>query len=124
MLRWLKSARYATNGIRNFFLKERNAQIQFVLFLIAIISGVILKISTTEWSLVLLCSAMVFGLELINSSIESLLDHLHPEEHKIIGKSKDLAAGGVLLVSVFSAVVGGIIFLPKYIHYFTTLFAQ
>lgn len=39
--------------------------------------------------------------ELQNSALEAALDHLHPELHHNIGKSKDMAAGAVLLAGFF-----------------------
>ena len=38
--------------------------------------------------------------ELFNTAIESLADHLHPEQHPAIKVVKDCAAGAVLVASV------------------------
>jgi len=43
---------------------------------------------------------MAYGLvlisELINTSIERMLEKLHPEAHDLIGQSKDVAAAAVM----------------------------
>jgi len=44
--------------------------------------------------------------ELLNTAFETLIDHLHPEEHPEIGAAKDVAAGAVLVASVIALVVG------------------
>jgi len=49
---------------------------------------------------------LVLAAELLNSSIEALADHLHPEQHSAIGKVKDMAAGMVLIMSVAAVIVG------------------
>ncbi|MDX9718698.1 MAG: diacylglycerol kinase [Thauera sp.] len=43
--------------------------------------------------------------ELANSAMETLADHLHPEIHPVIGKVKDMLAGMVLVMSLGAAVV-------------------
>jgi diacylglycerol kinase len=43
--------------------------------------------------------------ELQNTSFEEALDHLHPELHDKIGRSKDMAAGAVLTAGIFLALV-------------------
>jgi diacylglycerol kinase len=54
----------------------------------------------------------VTGLEMINSSIENLVDLVTREHKPLAGKVKDIAAGAVLMVSVISVIIGLIIFLP------------
>ena len=47
------------------------------------------------------------------SAIEALADRVSPAYDEAIKRTKDLAAGAVLLLAIASAVVGLIIFLPK-----------
>lgn len=49
--------------------------------------------------------ALILITELQNSAIETALNQLHPELHKEIGHSKDLAAGAVLIAGVFLIIV-------------------
>ena len=51
------------------------------------------------YALSLICIALVLVAELTNTTIETLLDYLHPEIHPEIGKVKDIMAGMVLLLS-------------------------
>jgi diacylglycerol kinase (ATP) len=44
--------------------------------------------------------------------IELIADALNPEHHPIIGRAKDVAAGGVLLAAVAAAIVGVVVILP------------
>ena len=104
---------FALNGWRLFFKTEQNGQIQATIAVLAVAAGFFFRISTIEWMLLLLCIALVLGLEMINSVIEKLADHVHPQIHPQIKWVKDAAAGAVLLAAVVSAVVGCIIFLPK-----------
>jgi diacylglycerol kinase (ATP) len=44
--------------------------------------------------------AVAMAVEAINSAFERLIDHLHPDIHHEIKCVTDMAAGGVLLVSI------------------------
>ena len=59
------------------------------------------------WALLLLACALVLVAELLNSALEALVDHLHPERHPAVGAAKDIAAGAVLVASVGAVAVGG-----------------
>ncbi len=75
--------------------------------------GFLLNISNTEWLILCILIAMVFSLEIMNSAIENLCDHITPQQNNTIKKIKDLAAASVFVASVISVVCGAIIFLPK-----------
>jgi diacylglycerol kinase (ATP) len=56
---------------------------------------------------------MVWSAEALNSALELFADHLAPDDHPLVGKAKDIAAGGVLVAAIVAAVVGAIVFGPK-----------
>lgn len=72
-----------------------------------------LHVSVYEWIVLLGCIATVLAFEMINSAIEKLCNLVHPAYHPAVKVIKDISAGAVLWVSVFSGVIGVIIFLPK-----------
>lgn len=117
MKRFLRSIRHALYGWNLFFRTEQNGQLQGTVALLTIASGFILKISAIEWLFILGCIALVLCLEMMNSAIEKLVDHLHPARHNQVRWVKDVAAGAVLFAAVISAIAGCIIFLPK-IYFF------
>ena len=65
------------------------------------------------WIVICLCIGLVLSAEAVNSAIEALADRVSPAYDEAIKRTKDLAAGAVLLLAIASAVVGLIIFLPK-----------
>jgi len=79
-----------------------------------LIAGAIFRISTGEWIAVVFCIGLVFALELINSAIENIADFITIERNETIKKVKDLSAGAVLAAAIASAIIGLIIFLPKF----------
>ena len=80
---------------------------------VCIALGFFFGISMFEWLVVVVCFGLVLGGECINSSIEAIVDLASPDYHELARKSKDAAAGGVLLFSLASLVVGLIIFVPR-----------
>jgi undecaprenol kinase len=58
------------------------------------------------WSgLVVLTTGAVLAAELFNTSLEHLLDRLHPERHPAVQAAKDCAAAAVLVLAVTAVVV-------------------
>jgi diacylglycerol kinase len=117
-MRFLKSFKYALQGIKHCSVYEKNFRIQLVIGAITFLFGIGLKISPTEWLAILFCSALVLGLEMVNTTIEKLSDSITKSIDPVIKQVKDIAAGAVCLVSVISFIIGCIIFLPKIQSYF------
>ncbi len=92
---------------------ERNFHIECYFMVLCIVLGFTFAISTVEWLIVVLCFGLVLGGECFNSSVEAVVDLVSPEFHELARKAKDAAAGGVLLFSIASFVIGAIIFLPR-----------
>lgn len=112
-----RSFGFAFKGIAQ-VLKERNFKIQLFVALIAIVLGFVLKLSNSEWFCIILCIGFVLCLEIINTAIEKTIDLLHPDWNERAGKIKDISAGAVLVAAITSAIVGGIIFIPKILVFF------
>lgn len=102
---------YAFQGLA-FVGRERNFRIQSTFGLIAVSGGAIFGLTPVEWMLVVLAIGGVLAAEAMNSALESIVDLVSPEHHPLAGKAKDMAAGGVLLVTVAAIVVGLVIFGP------------
>lgn len=88
-------------------------QIHLIVAVLVLIAGCFFNISLTEWMLCLLCFGLVFGAEMVNTSIENIVDLVSPKKHELAGRAKDMAAGAVLISALFAACVGLIIFIPK-----------
>ena len=111
-----ESFNHATDGIEYAINHERNLKLEILAGILACIAGFILKISVLEWLVIVITIAMVICLELINTSIERTVDLITKEYKDLAKAAKDVAAGAVLVMSMFSVVVGIIIFLPKIIN--------
>jgi len=107
------SFRYAFQGLADLLRSQPNARIHLAMAIAAIVGGFYFNISRTEWIALVLCIALVFALEAVNTALEYLTDLVSPDFHPLAGKAKDAAAAAVLLAAAGAVAVGLIIFLPK-----------
>ena len=107
------SFNHAMDGIEFALNHERNIKIEIFMGICASILGFLLNISIIEWAIIVLVIAMVLCLELVNTAIERAVDLTTKEYHELARVAKDVSAGAVLVMSMFSVVIGIIIFLPK-----------
>lgn len=107
---FFRSFLYALQGLRASFWEQRNLKVQTLVGLITVGAGFYFSITATEWCIILLAIGLVLGLEMINTSIESLVDLVTLERKPLAGKIKDIAAGAVLIASVIALIIGVIIF--------------
>lgn len=97
---------HALAGLRHALRTENSLRLQG-LALLGI--GIVLAVTRPGalWTaLVLLAAAGVLATELVNTALEALADHLHPEQHPQIGFVKDCAAAAVLVASGGALAVG------------------
>ena len=113
----INSFKYAFTGMWSAYKSERNMKIHIAVAILVILFGVFLQISTYEWIACIVCFAMVIGSEMLNTAIETFVDIAMPKKDERAKKAKDVAAGGVLVFAIGSAIIGSIIFIPKIIDY-------
>jgi len=107
----LKSFGHAFSGLLYFFKRETNAKIHEAAGLLAILFGFFFYIDKFEWFMVLSAISLVLVTEIVNTSIEVLVDLVSPEFNEMAGRVKDLAAASVLFASGFALVIGLVVFL-------------
>ncbi len=108
-----RSFRYAFAGLGRLVRDEHNSRLHLCAAVAAVALGIALGISRWEWVAVTLSISMVLAGEAFNSAVEAVADRFGPERHPLIGKAKDVAAAGVLILAVGAAVTGCIVFLPR-----------
>ena len=89
--------------------------VHFFFASIVVAFAVVLRCDLVEWVLLVGCIGFVLVVELLNSSIEMLFAILPENIRENHFEVLDIAAGAVLLASVFSSVVGCLVFIPKII---------
>lgn len=107
---FIRSFGYAIEGFRTAVATERNIKVQLLVGVLAVVAGVVLRIDALSWVLVLLCIGLVLFAELVNTSIEAIVDLATQDLHPLAKRAKDIAAASVFTLSITAAVVGVIVF--------------
>ncbi|WP_249336596.1 diacylglycerol kinase family protein [Sporosarcina sp. Marseille-Q4063] len=115
MQNFIKAFRYAFEGILHAVKTERNFKFHLIAAGIVILSGLLTGLADFEWYIILVLIGGVLSLELLNSAIERVVNLVTMERLPLAKQAKDLAAGAVLIFAIFSAVIGLLIFIPKWI---------
>jgi len=106
------SFKYAVHGIADLFINTPNARIHLVVSIIVVAASFYFQLSKFEWISILFAIGFVIAAESFNTSIEYLTDLVTEDYHELAKKTKDAAAGGVLISAITASIIGGYIFLP------------
>ena len=110
----LKSFKYAFSGIRYVLETSRNFKIQLIFAITSLMIGFFLQISPSNYVILIATIMSVLILEILNTSIESIVDLVVKKQFSSLAKiSKDTSAGAVLLASINSVIIAVYIFVPK-----------
>jgi diacylglycerol kinase len=102
----------AWRGLRLAFRTERSFRLQIAAALVILTFIAVFPLEAWERSILLFVTLLVLVLELVNSSIERMVDLAKPRLHEYAGDIKDLMAGAVLLASFFAVMIGALILWP------------
>lgn len=97
--------RFALKGIQFALETEASFRTQAAFAVGASLSLVLLRPKPVWWALIAMTISAVFAAELLNTALEAVVDRLHPDQHIMIARAKDCAAGAVLILSFASLAV-------------------
>ncbi len=109
--RFFCSARYALKGIKLAINEERNFRIDLVMMIIILRLSLFYEFSKAEWGVVILICFLIPSLELLNTAVERSVFLPDNEHYNSAGQAKDVAAAGVLFLSVGAVLIAIILFL-------------
>jgi len=114
-----ESFSFAIQGLK-IALRQPNFKIMICIAVIVMGLAGFLGISREEWLILLLIIGIVLSLEVLNTTVETLLDLVQPQFSPKVKVVKDLVAGVVLISILVSVTTGIIIFLPKFLNILKT----
>ena len=98
-----RSVRFAWRGLSKAWSDQPNLRLEILIGLAATLLAVWLG---TGLVTVVLGSALVLSLELVNSAVEAMVDLISPGQHPLAGMAKDLSAAAVLVAALGALFVG------------------
>jgi diacylglycerol kinase (ATP) len=108
----LKSFQYAFAGIAYMLRTQHNAWLHLLATIGVIAAGFALEISASDWRWLVVAIVLVWVAEAINTAFEHLCDVVQPEFHASVQRSKDIAAGAVLICVIGAVIIGVQVFAP------------
>ncbi|MEW6009549.1 MAG: diacylglycerol kinase family protein [Candidatus Omnitrophota bacterium] len=103
----------AFRGLKTVLKVERNARIIFIFGILSLSVAFFLKLSLSEFAIVIIAIASVFVAEIFNTLVEQTLDIVKPEKDPHIKILKDISSSAVLIICLAAAIVILSLFLPK-----------
>lgn len=112
--RLLKSFRFAAKGTITVIKNEQNIKIYLFFGLLNIILGWLTHLNFIEWAIIIITISVTMGVEIINISVEELLDMISPEYNGRTKVIKDVAAGAALITASASVLIFILIYFPHW----------
>lgn len=108
----LSSFKYALEGIWHALKYNRNLRITFFIALLVGLLGLLFQVTSLEMVILVITILLVILAEMINTSLEQIVNLITQEHKKEAKIAKDVGAGMVLVVTIGSVIVGILIFFP------------
>lgn len=108
-----RSFLYAWQGMVYGMKTQRNLRIHLLLAVAAYGLGCWLDLAAVEMAVLLLTIGLVIVAELLNTSLEKLVDLICPEYHPLAKAAKDTAAAAVLAAAFVALAVAYYLFLSR-----------
>ena len=106
----VESFNAAVEGFIYVLKTEQNMRVHFLAALFFVLLGIYLGFNYVEILLLTVTITLVLASEMINTSVELIVDMVKSEFHPIARIIKDVAAGAVLIASINAVIVGYILF--------------
>lgn len=113
----IRSVKHALCGLGEVISSQHNAWIHLVVSIVVCVTGILFGITKIEWCVLILTMVGVWAAEALNTAFEFLCDVASPDFHPLVKKSKDIAAGAVLLSAIGAVFIGLIVFTPYVAKY-------
>lgn len=104
---------HAIDGVIRAFKTERNLRIDYVIGLFVLITSLFFDFSKTEFACLCLTIGFVIFAEMINSTVEYIVDLITDKYDDRAKAAKDIAAGGVFISGMVAVVVAYFLFVDK-----------
>ncbi|MDO4200144.1 MAG: diacylglycerol kinase family protein [Clostridia bacterium] len=112
----LKSFKFAVKGILYTIKNEKNMRIHTVISFYVLLFSCFFHLSFVKYAVLFLTLGSVLTLEMINTSLEAIIDICSKEYNSVAKIAKDIAAGAVMISSVFAVLIGIMLFSDFYVY--------
>ena len=111
--RIFKATQWSMQGLRAAWLHESSFRLEVYLFVLLAPLGWWLGQTPVERVLLIGSMLLVLSMELLNSSIEAVIERYGPEFHELAGRAKDMGSAAVFVLMMNVLLVWGALLLPR-----------
>ena len=109
----LKATRWSLQGLAAAWLHESSFRLEVYLFLVLAPAACWLGQTPVERVLLIVPMLLVLSVELLNSSIEAVIERYGAEFHELAGRAKDMGSAAVFMAMLGVLVAWGAILGPR-----------
>lgn len=114
----IKSFGYAFSGLLYALKYNQNLRIHFIVAIVVAIFSIVFDVNPFEMGILGITILLVIAAEMVNTSIEEMVNLITNEHRQEAKVAKDVAAGMVLVTALGSIIVGILIFVPHILSIF------
>jgi diacylglycerol kinase (ATP) len=107
----LRKARWSWEGFSAAFRSEKAVRQECLVLVGSILMSAFVPVTPAELILVLILPLAMIAVELLNTALEEVINHISPDIHPMAKKAKDCGSAAVALVGIAIAVTWGVILL-------------
>ena len=116
--RTVYSTKYSIDGLIYAYRNEKSLWLHAIFSVLGIALGLFLKISPTQWGIILITLAVVLAFELVNTAVEAVVDMVTLEYNELARIAKDCCSAATCVMTFCGLAIFVIICGPKILALF------
>ena len=110
---WFRKFADAFRGLAQGVLGQSSFLVHIPCAIAVVACGAWLRVSVSEWCLLVLCITLVLSAELFNSALEHLAKAIDPQENEHLAIALNIASSAVLVAALGAVAIGAMVFVPR-----------
>jgi diacylglycerol kinase (ATP) len=102
---FIRRTGFALAGLSHSIKTEHSVRQHLVVDALVVLTLLITQPAPLWWAVMLLACGVMLAVELINTAVEKLVDHLHPQLHEAVRIVKDTLSGAVMVTCITGGLV-------------------
>jgi diacylglycerol kinase (ATP) len=107
--RIINASIFSLAGLRAAWINEAAFRQECMLTLVLVPAALWLGQTAVQRALLIFCCVFVLVVELLNSAVESVVDRVGTDHHRLSGRAKDLGSAAVFVSLCLTAFVWGLV---------------
>ena len=112
----MRAAIWSLQGLRAAWLHESSFRLEVCLFVVLGPLGWFLGETGVERALLIGSCLLVMAMELMNSSMEAVIERYGSEHHELSGRAKDMGSAAVFVLMMNVVLVWAVLLGPRVLH--------